>query len=374
MKKLFTLVIFAALISIQANAQNNQNSSGFSSIFNSGPGDATKLAQAYLEPFFKGFGNSMSGGWTNTAKTKKLLHFDLRISGSGSFVPTSDQSFDYSKLGLVSVGPQSAGQSTITPTAGGSNNTTGAPVSIYSTDGNHYKLASFNLPSGLYNIIPAPQIQLTVGLIKNTDVTLRYLPNINSSTFGSSGSNNNFSIDMIGFGIKHDIIQDFGTAKHLMPFDLAIAFGYTRLTYSYSLSVTPQQGGPTNQTAKPKDAQQSTDFSNQVLSGKFSNINIQAIISKKLLFFTPFAAVGYNSCTTSIGTYGNYPITTGVDGPVTQNPVYTTYNNPVVINETSLSGLHADVGFQLTLFVLNLYASYSAGSYSSVNGGIGLGF
>jgi len=316
----------------------------------------------------------MSGGWTNTAKTKKLLHFDLRISGSGSFVPTSDQSFDYSKLGLASVGPQSAGQSTITPSAGGSNNTPGAPVSIYSTDGNHYKLASFNLPSGLYNIIPAPQIQLTVGLIKNTDVTLRYLPNINSSTFGSSGSNNNFSIDMIGFGIKHDIIQDFGTAKHLMPFDLAIAFGYTRLTYSYSLSVTPQPGGPTNQTAKPKDAQQSTDFSNQVLSGKFSNINIQAIISKKLLFFTPFAAVGYNSCTTSIGTYGNYPITTGVDGPVTQNPVYTTYTNPVVINETSLSGLHADVGFQVTLFVLNIYASYSAGSYSSVNGGIGLGF
>jgi len=373
MKKIFTCIIFAAVICVKAEAQNNQNSSGgFSSLFNSGPGDATKLAQAYLEPFFKGFGNSLSSGWTNTAKTKKFLHFDLRISASGTQIPTADQSFDYAKLGLQSVGPQSAGQSTLTPTFGGNSNTTGAPVSIYSTDGNHTKLASFNLPSGVYNIVPAPQIQLTVGLIHNTDVTLRYMPTLNSSSFGGNNNNNNFSIDMIGFGIKHDIIQDFGTAKHLMPFDLAIAFGYTRLTYSYGLTVTPQSGGPLNQTAKPKDASQSTDFSNQVLSGKFSNINIQAIISKKLLFFTPFAAVGYNSCSTSIGTYGNYPITTGVDAA--QNPVYTTYNNPVVINETSLSGLHADVGFQLNLLILNIYGSYTAASYNSFNAGIGLGF
>ena len=277
MKKIFTCIILAAVICVKAEAQSNQNSSGgFSSLFNSGPGDATKLAQAYLEPFFKGFGNSLSSGWTNTAKTKKFLHFDLRISASGTQIPTADQSFDYAKLGLQSVGPQSAGQSTITPTFGGNSNTTGAPVSIYSTDGNHTKLASFNLPSGVYNIVPAPQIQLTVGLIHNTDVTLRYMPTLNSSSFGGNNNNNNFSIDMIGFGIKHDIIQDFGTAKHLMPFDLAIAFGYTRLTYSYGLTVTPQSGGPLNQTAKPKDASQSTDFSNQVLSGKFSNINIQA--------------------------------------------------------------------------------------------------
>jgi hypothetical protein len=370
MKKIFTLIALTALITTAANAQNND----FSSLFKSGPGDATKLAQAYLEPFFKGFGNSMSGGWTNTAKTKKLLHFDLRVSASGTMVPTADQSFDYSKIGLSSaVGPKTVGQSTVTPTFGGNSNTAGAPISIYSTDGSHTKLADFTLPSGVYNIVPAPQIQLTVGLIKNTDVTLRYMPTINSSSFGSNSGSNNFSIDMIGFGIKHNIIQDFGSAKHVMPFDLAIAVGYTKLTYNYGLTVNPQTD-PNGKTAKPKDASQSTDFSNQNLSGKFSNINIQAILSKKLLFFTPIISAGYTSCSTTIGTYGNYPITTGVDGPITQNPVYTTYNNPVVINETSLSGLHADVGFQLNILILNIYGSYSAGQYSSFNGGIGLGF
>ncbi|WP_295655253.1 DUF6588 family protein [uncultured Mucilaginibacter sp.] len=249
---------------------------------------------------------------------------------------------------------------------GGSNNTPGQSISVYSTDGSHTKLASFNLPSGGINIVPAPLLQLTVGLIHNTDVTLRYIPTVNSKDYGSTDFG---SLGMIGFGIKHDIIQDFGTAKHLMPFDLAIAFGYTSLTYNYNLNVTPN---PSN--AKPKDGQQSTDFSNQLLQGKFSAINIQAILSKKLLFFTPFVSVGYSSGTTSVNTYGNYPVTTGVDSPITQNPVYTTYNNPVSINETSVSGFHADAGFQLNFFILNIYASYSAGTYSSYNAGIGLGF
>ena len=144
MKKIFTLIALLMLVNAAANAQKNND---FSSLFNSGPGDATKLAQAYLEPFFKGFGNSLSGGWTNTAKTKKLLHFDLRVSASGTMIPASDRSFDYSKIGLSNaVGPSTAGQSTVTPTFGGDKNTAGAPISVYSTDGNHYKLATFNLP------------------------------------------------------------------------------------------------------------------------------------------------------------------------------------------------------------------------------------
>ncbi len=38
---------------------------------------------------FKGFGNGLNGGWTNTAKTKKLLHFELRITATGAFTPAS---------------------------------------------------------------------------------------------------------------------------------------------------------------------------------------------------------------------------------------------------------------------------------------------
>ena len=45
---------------------------------------------------------------------------------------------------------------------------------------------------------------------------------------------------MIGIGIKHDIIQDFvgKKADKLIPFDLAIAFGYSRLNMNIRFRCT----------------------------------------------------------------------------------------------------------------------------------------
>src|SRR6476620_2954651 len=73
---------------------------GVSELIKSGPADAQKLAQAYLNPLFKGLGFGMNGGWYNSAKAKNLGKFDIRIQGSAAFVPTSDQTFDISTLGL----------------------------------------------------------------------------------------------------------------------------------------------------------------------------------------------------------------------------------------------------------------------------------
>lgn len=347
MKRIFTLILFAAFISMEANAQD-----GIGELFKSGPADATKLIQAYAEPFFKGFGTGINGGWTNTAKTKKLFRLEVRVSASAVFVPSADKTFDITQIGLSNqIRPSTSNH--IAPTFGG--NVTAPSIDVYSTGGS--KIATFQLPSGTSSIIPAPQIQATLGLVFNTDVTLRYLPTINiGDKYGK--------VDMIGFGVKHDIMQDFGVVGKLVPFDLALAFGYTKLSYTFPLTVNPDQG------STPKDASQSTDFSNQRVEGHFSGVNVSAIISKKLLFFTPFASVGYSSASTDIGMLGNYPFTNGTNGVTA---TYTTYNNPISINETSISGLRADIGFQLDFIVLKLYASYSAAQYSSINGGIALG-
>jgi hypothetical protein len=355
MKKIYPSLAAAILI-FMASGVKAQN--GFSALIKAGPADATKLVNAYGEPLFKGIGTGLNSGWYNSAQPKKLLHFDLRISVSASMVPTSDQTFDVTKIGLSNnVRPADASQ-VIAPTFGGDKNTQGPLLNIY--DDNGTKVGSFNTPAGKLSFVPAPQVQLTVGLIKNTDLTIRAVPKV---SFGSDGA----SVSMIGFGIRHDIIQDFAgkTADKLIPFDLAIALGYSHLNMNIPLTVNPDNG------AQPKDSQQSTDFSNQHINGTFNNFMIQAILSKKLLFFTPFLAVGYNTTHTSAGAIGNFPITTG--GNI-NNATYTTYTNPINIDETSVNGFRADLGFQLTLGFFRIYASYSAAQYSSVNGGIGFGF
>jgi hypothetical protein len=354
MKKVYLSVVVALIfVSAQVKAQ-----SGINDLFKGSPGDVNKLLNAYTGSLFKGFGNSLNGGWTNTARTQSLLHFNIRVSASISIVPTDDQSFDINSLGLANIKPTNAGQS-ISPTFGAPNSNLGQAITV--SDPAHpgdpnYQFKT-NLPNGVIQYIPAPQLQLTLGLIKSTDITLRYIPTTKiTDDVGSVG--------MFGFGIKHNIMNDFGEAGKIVPFDLAIAVGYTKLTYN-----------------KPMDVRKNDNVAipGQTLDGHFSGWNTQVILSKKLLFFTPFVSVGYLSSTTDVGLHGNFPFVTGaVPGatPGTAQPTYTNYADPISVTGSGagVSGPRFDAGFQLSLFVLKIFASYSFAQYSSANAGIGLGF
>ncbi|WP_448698749.1 DUF6588 family protein [Mucilaginibacter sp. AW1-3] len=360
MKKIFTLILFTAFVSFKASAQNDD----ISGIFKGNSDDVNKLLNAYTLPLFKGFGNSLNGGWANTASTQKFLHFDIRISASASLVPQSDKTFDIAALGLSSSVKATDPNKTITPTFGGD---TGNGQSITVSDPAHPNDPNYQykttLPGGVISYIPAPQLQLTIGLIKNTDVSLRLIPTTKlGDDFGSVGS--------FGIGFKHNIAQDFGTASHLVPFDLAIAVGYTKLTYNKPMDVKPDanNGGVSG----------NTDFSNQTLEGNFSGWNAQVILSKKLLFFTPFVSVGYSTSSTDVGFKGNYPFVTGVAVGTAGNgkPIYTSVHDPITINGSAAgtSSMRADIGFKLSLSFFKIYASYSFAEYQSANAGIGLGF
>ncbi|MCC8423851.1 DUF6588 family protein [Mucilaginibacter sp. UR6-11] len=354
MKKLYTFITLVILTSATFKA-SAQSDNGISDLFKGSPGDVNKLINAYSNPLFKGFGNSLNGGWTNTAKTQSLLHFVVRVSATASMVPSSDKTFDINSLNLDNIKPSG---SSIAPTFGGDKNlSTGIVVSDPSAPNDPTRKYNTTLPKGVSQYIPAPQVQLTIGLIKSTDFTVRFIPT-------TKITNDVGSVGMFGFGLKHNFANDFG-AKHVLPFDLALAVGYTRLNYTKPLSVQPDAGSTVGGN---------TDFTNQSLEGHFSGWNTQIILSKKLLFFTPFVSVGYLSSKTDVGLKGNFPFVTGVTN--TGKPIYTSYANPISItgSAASVNGARADVGFQMSLFFFKLYGSYSFAAYQSVNAGIGLGF
>ncbi|QQL48443.1 DUF6588 family protein [Mucilaginibacter ginkgonis] len=353
MKKNLYAFLFLMFIAVGARAQD-----GFDQLIRSTPADATKLINAYSNPLFKGLGFGLNSGWTNTAKTKGFLHFDVRITASYITPPVSDKSFDVTKIGL-SNHVQPAGSATIAQTFNGSKNLSGPTMNVFDDNGN--KVTSFDMPSGQLSFTAAPQLQATVGLVQNTDVTVRYIPDVKfSDDIGTIG--------MFGFGLKHNIAQDFNSLKHPVPFDLSVAFGYSRLNYSKGLNVQPESG------AQPLNAQQSTDFRNQKIDGHINSFLVQAILSKKFLVFTPFVAVGYNTAKTEVGLLGNYPITSSAV-PVTGQKFYTSYNNPVNITNSNVDGVRGDLGFQLDLAFFRFYASYSLSqSYNMANAGIGLSF
>jgi hypothetical protein len=338
-KALNKLLVFSAfLLPINLMAQDE-----IGAAFKGAPEDASKLTQAYLSPLFKGLGTGLNSGWYTSAKAKNTLRFDLRITATAAFVPNSDKSFDVSKLGLTSMAP-APGANPVSPTFSGEDRE--GTRMRFNDDITPTGEADFNLPNGLnVGAVPAPQIQLTVGIPKNIDVSLRFVPKIDLGDYGK--------VNMLGAGIKAEILPlILGKTEKVVPVDVALALGFTQLNYSLPLEV--------GDNPNP----------NQELSAKINGMSVDAIVSKRLTFFTPFFSLGYNNAKTELKALGTYEF----DAPTPTNPNNKqTYVNPFSFSETDASGVRASLGFQLQLAFFRLYASYTQAKYSYVNGGIGFG-
>jgi len=328
------------IISILSVSEKSIAQTDVGALFKSGPEDATKLINAYFNPLYKGLGVGLSDGWTNTAKSKGFLRFEVRVSAGTAFVPSADQSYNANALGLRNIRP-AAGSDGIGPTAFG-NDADGARMQVYTSDGLP-TTTFFNLPKGLgFHVVPSAQIQATLGLPKNIDITLRAMPKVKlGSDLGD--------LSMIGIGAKVEILPLLlGSTEKLIPVDIAVAGGFTRYTYHLPINV--------NNTAN----------SDQRISAKFNGLNVDAIVSKQIAFFTPFASVGYQSSQTDLRALGTYQFDTG-------NGTSVTYVDPIAVKQTDVDGMRASIGFQLRFGFFKFFSSYTAAKYDLVNAGIAFG-
>jgi hypothetical protein len=336
-----TLLIFLFLFGFSTSLSAQDEISG---LFKSNKEDAQKLIQAYLNPFLRGFGTGINSNWNTSAATKKFGRVELRLGMTGVMIPESDQFFDITKLGLSSNIAPADPSKTLSPTIGG-DKINGPLMNIYA---NNVQVGQFVLPKGAeLPFVPAPQLQATVGFIKGMDFTVRYVPNIK---LGES----NGTIGMMGGGVKVNLLRLF-TGKlsdKVLPFDLAAAVGYTRLTYQLPLEVR----GANNSIQDP----------NQKLEARFEGLNIEAILSKKVLFFTPFISMAYQKSESNVDLKGVYPFQVA-------NNTYVNFTDPISINQKNPNSLRTNVGLQFNLLLLRVFGSYSFGDFEAFNAGIGIG-
>lgn len=340
MKRKFTLtkkllIAGAFLLPLNALAQNDVGD-----LFKGAPQDAQTLVFSYLKPLTSGFGVGLNSGWYTSAKAKKTLRFDIRLTASVAFVPSEDKSFDVAKLNLTSMSPANP-SATISPTFSGEE-VQGVAMKI-----NGNPNANFNLPEGTgLAYIPAPQAQFTIGLPLNTDVSFRYLPTIDLKEGGK--------INLFGIGAKVEVLPlILGKKEKAAPVDVAVAVGYTKLKWELPLEVG------------------SNPDPNQKLSAQFSGLSFDAIVSKQLAVFTPFASIGYQSAESDFKALGNYEfdVPISISDPTGKR----VYSNPFSYKNKDVAGAKLTAGFQLHLAFFRIYASYTSAKYSYVNAGIGLG-
>ncbi|HYW35765.1 MAG TPA: DUF6588 family protein, partial [Balneolaceae bacterium] len=270
--------------------------------------------------------------------------------GALAYVPFSDRRFNVKNLNLKHM-QLASGQSPMSPTAAGHNSPGPEVVVKY----NGHVADRFNLPKGSgFHFAPSPTIQASVGLIKKTDLSVRYTPKVHIGSYG------NFRME--GIALRHSISQWLPGGKFL-PINIAIMAGYNHVNVDANLNLKPDP------TALP-DPNYSGNYNNQKVKDNFNTFTAQLIVGKNLPFISVYVAGGYEKSVMHLAVVGDYPVTENRNGIKRTKTITDPFSyKQDGINKYSLTG-----GFKFKLFFFHIFGQYTLAKYPVANAGIGLGF
>ncbi len=378
------IIAGACLSAMLASTTQSFAQGGAGDLFKGGATEANILMNGYFGPVLKAFGSGLNAGWYNTAKPHGTGGFDVTGGASLTFAPSADEM--YSIAGLTTLKPMNG--ATTAPSLFGSKEEANLPYLNIIVANPAYKyaqdngvadptaqlgiskdtsLASFRLPAGMgTNMFPVPFAQFAIGIYKNTEVMIRFLPTITAS---------DFKVGMYGFGVKHDIKQWIPVIKEQKIWDLSAMFGYTRFDAKLALEEVEAgaaygstTGNTINVNAKPD---------NGSIEMTSSAWNIQVITSAKLAIFTPYLGLGYQHSSTDFKVKGQFPYTQyrAIDPndptSIGKKEVLLTPKDAVSLNGTS-SGFRATMGARIKLFVFTIHGDYTFAEYNMATLGVGV--
>lgn len=324
-----------------------------------GKDDASKLVEAYINPYVLALGDGLNNGWFNSAATHKILGMDLAVNVSAVRIPTSAQSFNVNELGLTRTSFVS-GDSNAPTAAGKEEDGPTMKVALDPDDpDNPYKTFEFDLPQGSgYDLVPVPMAQVTVGVLPHSDLSIRYVPE-------RSYNDDEISFDMFGLGVKHNFMRWIPGLK-LLPFDASVFVNYSKINAESALDFSADDYNEAFVAISRNDY---VHDENQRLLIDTRATSYGLVISKKMSVLTLFASAGHSSSKSDIDLKGTYPFAKYENG---QSVIYGEVDPVALEFETSNVSLSA--GFRLKLAFFSLYGSVNRMEYTSYNAGIALGF
>ncbi|MEX2462752.1 MAG: DUF6588 family protein [Balneolaceae bacterium] len=356
---IFLVVLTAVSFPAKAEAQDIHPED----ILRAGAGDAQILMGEYFKPFSIGFGNGLNAGWFTSPKPHQKYGFDFRISATAALVPNHDMIFDVEELNLNELelvdGPRR------TPTLFGQDITPASLGSYYTNPetGQTEELFSFEMPPGLdFRYVITPMAQLTLGLIYDTDVTFRFFP---SSTF-----ENDFNVNMWGFGIQHGINQWYNPTNDKL--DLSIQIGYTKINSTVYFDVEPEFEPNTEDNNPP------STWENQNSNFNSDGLTVNLLAGRQFKYFTAYGGLGFQKSGISIDVNGTYPTVEPVDpseytpgGPTKK---ITPVTDPFEMELRNNIRPQLLLGGRMRFATITLSATYTLAQYQSLNVGFGLSF
>ncbi|MFD0860663.1 DUF6588 family protein [Sungkyunkwania multivorans] len=332
-KTLFSIILFTVFC--QTKAQN------INELLAAGIADAQRYTTDYIAPANEGLMYGMSNGWFNSAESKPLAGFEVSIVGNYSPIKDEKKGFvlntaSYQNLQFVD-GSTGKSVSTALGDIDGIRVFAESEVAPGVTE-----RVEFDLPSGLasenINFIPTAFLQVSVGVIKGTELKARFFPKVNS---------NDVKVGFYGVGLQHELTQ-WLPAEKLWPVAVSGLIGYTRLDGSYDFTST-----------------NIVDGANQRFETTASTWSFQLIASTKLPVINFYGSIGYLSGKSDTDILGTYV--------VRQGPFQQTFEDPFSVSNDA-SGTRLTVGTKLKLAFFRLNLDYTVAEFNNLSIGLNFGF
>jgi hypothetical protein len=326
--------------------------------------DAEAILKEYLKPYTHVLGSDLNAGWYNTARPHKLGGLDVTATVSWAKAPPSALFFDMSQLELN--GEVSNTSTSIAPTIAGAQEV--RPEMSYKETvdlggGNvqDVEFANYTLPNGTgVDFFPLPMGQLTIGLPFGTDVSARFVPEVGFRDYGEIG--------LWGVGGKHSLSQWIPVINKLKFLDISLQGGYTKVTSSARVTVTPQALVDVAPT-------QNYNWDDQFVIQRVEGWTVNLLASQTLLVLTFYQGIGYASSYVQVLLEGHYPIqsviTEGDDRGLT---TYEVLEDPIDMEYSNFNNLRMNAGARLKLGVFTLHYDFTRTLYATHSVGVGISF
>jgi len=363
--------------------------------FPAGAADSKLLIDGYISTMGEIIGAGINNGWYTNGAPHGKFGVEFNITFNTIFVPSSDDFYatptltnarlddiveiDFDPINPLNSTLSTGGNTTQVPSlygpiltypifgyASSSPNAThidpitglAVPTLFKGPHGNSLK-KQFQI-----NAVVVPTMQLSIGIIKNTDLKIRFVPELDfdGTKFGTWG-----------VGIMHSI-KDHIPGLKLTPFGWSLLVAYSQLNGETDLS------GQWLSSSSAVDFASDAGQANQIGEFTTNGITIQTIVSKKFSVITVYGAVGYNNAKTKFDLKGTYYIDEVNANPISGlPPILAPLNQPVTIDaandfttfEYENTGLRFTSGVRLKLGPITFHGDYTIQRTNVLTFGLG---
>ncbi len=290
--------------------------------------NAQRFSEDYFAPAGESLVNNMSNGWYNNAKTKRLWHFEVGFVGNLSFVREDKQSFimnavEYTNLTFVGGGARREVANAL-----GVNNEN---VSVV-VGGSEVVLPD-GIGSSEINSLPGGFLQGSMGLIKSTEIKVRFLPRIKAVE--------DAEIQLYGVAFQHELTDWIFPLKR-WPVRLSGLLGYTNVKGFYDINANSGVVG-----------------SDQEVKLNTNSWLITSIVSTKFPKLNFYGGLGYYFGSSDADLLGTYQIQSGPSASLT-------VTDPISVKNKT-NGVKATMGARVNFGVFNANLDYTLQNYSNLS-------